>query len=159
VVSYLYLWTVSPHAWPSAAQLPAGGRALASAVLLAASSGAIALANRRLASGGRIDAGVVVATLCIVPAFVLDLLGHRDLSPQASAYGAVVYLLLSLEGFFVAIVVAMALFALARQACGRLDRQRRVTFDNARLFWHYTVAQSLVGLVLVHGFGRWAAAP
>jgi len=34
---------------------------------------------------------------------------------------------------------------------------RRVTFDNARLFWHYTVAQTLVGIVLVHGFPRLVA--
>jgi len=24
--------------------------------------------------------------------------------------------------------------------------------DNARIYWHYVVAQTLVGLVLVHGF-------
>jgi hypothetical protein len=38
-----------------------------------------------------------------------------------------------------------------------VDNVRRVTFDNARLFWHYTVAQTLVGLVLVHGFPRLVA--
>ena len=36
----------------------------------------------------------------------------------------------------------MALFTLARYGHGRLDRVRRATFDNTRLFWHYTVAQS-----------------
>jgi hypothetical protein len=58
------------------------------------------------------------------------------------------------DGFFVAAAIALALFALARRAAGRLDRLRRVTFDNARLFWHYVVAQTLVGVLLVHGFPR-----
>jgi hypothetical protein len=65
-----------------------------------------------------------------------------------------VHAVLSVDGFFALVAVALALFALARHATGRLDRARRVTFDNARLFWHYTVAQSLAGLALVHGFPR-----
>jgi cytochrome c oxidase subunit I+III len=35
-----------------------------------------------------------------------------------------------------------------------LSPLRRVTFDNARLLLYYTVAQSLLGLALVHGFPR-----
>ena len=48
----------------------------------------------------------------------------------------------------------MTLFVLARNAKGMVDAVRRVTFDNARLFWHYAVAQTLAGLALVHGFPR-----
>jgi hypothetical protein len=81
-------------------------------------------------------------------------LAHRELSPTESAYGAIVHAVLSVDGFFGAVAVVLALFAFARRASGRLDRARRVTFDNARLFWHYTVAQTLVGLALVHGFPR-----
>ncbi len=51
----------------------------------------------------------------------------------------------------------LALFALARRAAGKMDAVRRVTFDNARLFWQYTVLQSLAGLALVHGFPRLVA--
>jgi hypothetical protein len=54
----------------------------------------------------------------------------------------------------VAVAIALALYATARFAAGLLDRERRVNFDNARLFWHYTVGQSVVGLALVHGFPR-----
>ena len=53
---------------------------------------------------------------------------------------------------FIACALVLALLALARRRAGRLDRERRVSFDNARLFWHYTVGQSLVGIALVHGF-------
>jgi hypothetical protein len=89
-------------------------------------------------------------------AAVLNILAHRDLLAGESAYGAIVHAVLTLDAFFVAAAIALALFALARRAAGRLDRVRRVTFDNARLFWHYVVAQTLVGLLLVHGFPRLA---
>ena len=42
----------------------------------------------------------------------------------------------------------------ARYLTGRLDRERRVSFDNGALLYYYTAAQILVGLVLVHGFPR-----
>ena len=61
---------------------------------------------------------------------------------------------LGIDGFFIAAAIVLALYALARRATGRLDRLRRVTFDNARLFWHYVVTQTLTGLLLVHGFPR-----
>ena len=64
------------------------------------------------------------------------------------------YAIHSIDGFFVAVCLILAGLAVARRVAGRLDAARRVTFDNARLFWHYTVAQSLVGLALVHGFPR-----
>jgi heme/copper-type cytochrome/quinol oxidase subunit 3 len=122
--------------------------------MLLASSGAIGWANRRLASGRSVAPGIVAAVLFLVAAFALDLGSHAQLSPSASAYGAAVHLVLATEGFFGVVVIVLALFALARQFAGRLDAVRRVTFDNARLYWHYTVAQSLVGLALVHGFVR-----
>jgi len=48
----------------------------------------------------------------------------------------------------------MGLFTLARHLAGKLDGRRRVTFDNYRLLYHYAVGQSLLGLLLVHGFPR-----
>jgi cytochrome c oxidase subunit I+III len=45
-------------------------------------------------------------------------------------------------------------YTLARSWRGRLDRARRVTFDNTRLLWHYLVAQGLVGLGLTHVIPR-----
>jgi cytochrome c oxidase subunit I+III len=53
--------------------------------------------------------------------------------------------------------VIMGGFAIARGLTGRLDRKRRVVFDNLGLLYHYTVGQSLLGLLLVHGFPRLAA--
>ena len=51
-------------------------------------------------------------------------------------------------------LVVMAGFAIARRVAGLLNRRRRVVFDNLALLWHYTVAQGLFGLLLVHGFPR-----
>jgi cytochrome c oxidase subunit I+III len=45
----------------------------------------------------------------------------------------------------------MAGFAIARRLAGRLDRERPAVFDNLSVLWHYTVAQALIGLLLVHG--------
>lgn len=85
----------------------------------------------------------------------MEIVSHGEVSATGSAYGAVIYLLASLAGFFTAVVAIMALFTLARAAKGKLGATHRVTFDNVRLFWHYTVGQILVGVALVHGFPRW----
>ena len=60
VFSYLYLWTVSPQVWPRPAQLAAPLWPMLSALLLAASSGLIALAGRLLPVGSRRNAAVVL---------------------------------------------------------------------------------------------------
>ena len=73
---------------------------------------------------------------------------------RETAYGAIVCTIIGWDGFFAACATLLALFALARRRAGLLDRERRVVFDNARLFWHYTVGQALVGVALVHGFPR-----
>ncbi len=156
VFSYLYLWTVSPGFWPAADALPGPVFPLATAALFVASSLALGLANRRLKANRLRGMGVAmgVGLVLLVGAVALELYAQRDLSPSESAYGAAVYLLASLAGFYTVVVSMMAFFALARAATGRLGPVRRVTFDNVRLFWHYTVGQSLVGLALVHGFPR-----
>jgi heme/copper-type cytochrome/quinol oxidase subunit 3 len=105
----------------------------------------------------KIYPGLIAAMILLVAAFAVDLYSHRGLEAGASSYGAVVYGFLSLQGFYVAALAIMALYTLARRAAGLLDRVRRSTFDNTMLLWHYTVAQSLGGLVVVHGFPRWVA--
>jgi cytochrome c oxidase subunit I+III len=157
VFSYLYLWTVSPQIWPS--DYPGATWPLVSGALVLLSSAAVGVANRSLKKGHLklMGAALVLAISLLLAGIGAELFAHRELSPSASAYGAIVWLMLSLAGFYGAVVLAMALFALARAAKGLLDPVRRVTFDNARLFWHYTVAQSLVGLVVVHGFPRFVS--
>ncbi len=149
--SYLYLWTVSPEVWP--ATVPDAVWPLAAAGLLVLSSGAVGYANRAVSRNGDCRA-LLFAVPLLVAALAVNFLAHRGLSPQESAYGAIVYAVLSIDGFFAVVVITMALFSVARRFAGRLDSERRVTFDNARLFWHYTVAQTLAGIAMVHGFPR-----
>jgi len=151
--SYLYLWLVSPAAWPSAAALPGIGYPLATAACLLASSAAVGYADRTLRRHGHCYP-LAVALPLAVAAFAGSVAAQRRLDPGESSYGAIVHAFLVVDGWFVAVALVLALFALARQRAGLLDRTRRVTFDNARLFWHYTVAQTLAGLGMVHGFPR-----
>jgi cytochrome c oxidase subunit I+III len=149
--SYLYLWLVSPQTWPSS--LPAPVWPASSAALLLASSAAVAWADRNVGRTG--DCRMLWFALpLLVAAFVLNLVSQSAVSPAQDAYGAIVYAFLSVDGFFAAVALILALFTLARRRAGLIDRARRVTFDNAKLFWHYTVAQTLAGLAMLHFFPR-----
>lgn len=48
----------------------------------------------------------------------------------------------------------MALYTLARSLAGRLNAERRATFDNTALFSHYATGRGIVALVVVHLFPR-----
>jgi hypothetical protein len=113
----------------------------------------VGLANRRLARGGSCRL-LFLALPLLLAGLACNFAGHWGVSPSESAHGAAVYMVLSLDAFFGTVVASLALYALARQAAGLLDAKRRVNFDNARLFWHYMVAQALVGLALTQGFPR-----
>jgi cytochrome c oxidase subunit I+III len=162
VFSYLFLWTVSPEVWPprGATAPPALGWPAAAAALLIVGCAATAVASRTLPRRGSrgllTPALITLALLALVGALGIELLGHlgTGLSPTASAYGAMVYLGVVLFGQLALAILIMGLFTLARHAARRLDRERRVTFDNMALLYYYTAAQSLFGLLLVHGFPR-----
>jgi len=162
VFSYLFLWTVSPQVWPTEARvLPSLPWPLVSAVLLVASGAAVAWCHRRLAAGGGqrlLQAVLAAGVVLLVASSGADLRGHlaSDIGPTDSAYGAVVYMVATLQAFFAATVACMGLYTVARSMAGMLSHERRQTFDNTRLFWYYTVAQGLAGLALVHGFPRLA---
>jgi cytochrome c oxidase subunit I+III len=163
VFSYLFLWLVSPDVWPAATgrALPALAWPLGSGLLYAASSGLVAVASRALGAGSRrarwpVRLLLLAAMMVLAGATAVEIACHRadGLDPTRSAYGAVVYTVSALQGFYVAVLLMMAAYTIARSACGLLDDRRRVTFDNTRLLWNYVVAQGLVGLALVHGAPR-----
>jgi cytochrome c oxidase subunit I+III len=160
VFSYLYLWTVSPQVWPKPGQLPSWTWPLMSAVLIAASSGAIAAADRALPVGTRNNAVFVTllaaAVILLAGGLGAELLAQWSvgLRPDADAHAAMVFMASFLQLQLVLALAVMAAFAIARRFAGMLNRRRRVVFDNLALLWHYTVAQGLLGLLLVHGFPR-----
>lgn len=163
--SYLFLWTVSPQVWSTPARLPQLAWPLASAALLGASGACIAWAGRSLARNlgvaRRFSWLLPLAIILLIASVAAEILGQQatGLSPRASAYGASVYTIASLQGFYVVVAAMMAAYAVARARCGLLDARRRNSFDNMKLFWFYTVAQGWTGLALVHAFPRLVGSP
>jgi cytochrome c oxidase subunit I+III len=158
VFAYLFLWTTSPEVWPDSARLPAMTWPLASTCLLLASSALVAWISRRWGQDRQalLRFGLPAAILMLAAAIGLEGYGHwqTGLRPQDSGYAAALYAMLGLQAFFVFVSSFMGLFTVARSMAGRLSTLRRSVFDSTMIFWHYTVAQSLLALGLVHGFAR-----
>jgi cytochrome c oxidase subunit I+III len=159
VFSYLYLWGVNrPGSWlPGLAERPGWGWPLASAAALMGALALVEIADRVLGREGRSPAVPLLLAGALpfaVAGVAIDGLGQwrTDLQPHENSYGATVYTIIAIQAFFVATMIVMTLYTVARWLAGRLDGMRRVTFDNTKLMWRYTVAQGLVGLALVHGF-------
>ncbi|MCG5480614.1 MAG: cytochrome c oxidase subunit I [Ensifer alkalisoli] len=162
VFSYLFLWLVSPEVWAPAgspAPPPSLWPAL-TATLLLSGSALIWIISRRLGklatSPFAMTAALLLSLASLIGALALELSGHlmTGLSPGDNAYGAMVYLGVVLFGQLAFALAILGLYTLARYLTGKLDGVRRVTFDNYMLLYHYAVAQSLLGLGLVHGFPR-----
>lgn len=161
IFAYLFLWTSSPEVWPAANAIPALIYPALSAALLIASSGLIAYAGWILRHSAqhehdRLRWAIAAAIVLLAAAVVLELHAQSQagVAPTESAYGASVYMLLSVQAFFAAIMTLMGGYTIARSIAGMLHSERRVTYENTMLFWHYTVAQGLIMLALIHGFPR-----
>lgn len=158
VFSYLYIWTVAPQSWPNSERaLPPARWAFGAAALLGASAVSIFVAGKVL---GRSRAGfaafIVLSLLALIAALANEFLGHwsTGLRPDASGYAALVYMASALQFELVAAIVILGLFVLARCVAGRLDTERRVTYESLALLTYYAVGQGLLGLLLIHGFPR-----
>ena len=163
VFSYLYLWTVSPQVWPTLSALAPIASPAWSALLLVCGGAILEIARRVLPnqgarSSGAFEALAGLAVAALVGALVIELFAQwrAGLRPQSDAHAAMVYMAAFLQAQLTLAALVMAGFAIARSLAGRLDRKRRVVFDNLGLLYHYTVGQGLLGLLLVHGFPRLA---
>jgi cytochrome c oxidase subunit I+III len=163
VFSYLYLWTVTPASWPGAggAPLASSSMSIFAAALLLLSLAMIEAAKHALKRkwhGGIFAVLTIFALAATVGSLALDVWGHwlSGLRPHAGGYSAMVFMNNVLQAQIVTAIAVMAAFALARFAAGRLDARRIVVFDNLALFWRYSIGQSLFGLLLIHGFPRFA---
>ncbi|HWK71077.1 MAG TPA: cbb3-type cytochrome c oxidase subunit I [Burkholderiaceae bacterium] len=156
--AYLFLWVTSPETWPPLARLPSMGLPLTSAGLLLGTSVLLAWLSRTLERERQVAVrlGLPAAMLMIAAAIGLEAHGQwqAGLRPQDSGYAAAVYALIGLQAVFVTALCFMAAFTVARSLAGRLGPARRASFDSTMLFWHYTVAQGLLGLCAIHGFPR-----
>lgn len=157
--SYFFLWTVSPDVWPAATgwQLPEPRWPLASAGLLLASALVVRAGDRLLVRSARLGlwptrAALMLAIPLLVAALAVEVYGQGQagLKAEDSGYAAVVYMTSALQGVFVAALAIMGLFVLARSFAGRLDAERRGTYENTLLLWYYAAGQGLVALAVVH---------
>jgi cytochrome c oxidase subunit I+III len=160
VMSYLYLWSSGRDGWPAPSALPSGVAAIASTVLLLLCIVLIRAAGSMLAgrSGTAAVVAGLLATVALCAAFGIDLQAHlaTGLDPRESAYGAIVYAVQCVQGFFVAVAVLMSAYTLARGLAGKVDAVRRVTFDNTAWMGRYVSIQGLAGVMLLHLFPRLA---
>jgi cytochrome c oxidase subunit I+III len=155
VFAYFYLWTVLPDGYPPAGlDLPLGGASIASAIAWIASSAAMAWANRTLAQDAsvRFNLAIIIALLTLVVASVINVfvLTGTNLHPDAHGYAATAYMLVTWQGVHAVLLVFMGGYTLARQLAGKLNHERRNTFDNARIMWYFSAAQALIALAVIH---------
>jgi cytochrome c oxidase subunit I+III len=162
VFSYLYLWTVSPQFWPRPAALAHVAWPALSAFALVVGSAIVFVTGRvlpaRSKSSRAVELLIGLAAGVLVAALITEVRSQwqTGLRPDSDVHGAMVYMAAFLQAQLTLPVVVMAGFAIARSFAGHLDRRRRVVFDNFALLYHYTVGQSLLGLLVVHGFPRLA---
>jgi cytochrome c oxidase subunit I+III len=87
--------------------------------------------------------GAAAFTLTVAPQLA------AAIDPQASAYGAIVWTLISYQGAFGAVLLVMAAFVIARIAAGLLDANHRAPWDSLRLLWHCGAVQGALVVVLL----------
>jgi cytochrome c oxidase subunit I+III len=130
-------------------------RAFGAGVLYAASAAIVLLAYHAVLHG-RSNAvlmlGLPLALLLAAGAFGVDLLSwlSTGLRPTQSGYAAIVYMIIAYQGFHLAVLLVMALYALARCWRGLVAPDRLVTIENIGLFWLYACAQGATGLLVAH---------
>jgi cytochrome c oxidase subunit I+III len=143
---------------PPGARLPADGSW--AVALLAVASGLMAWSVRRLRPGAGqrlLRIAVVLATLCSIGAFALDLALHLQagLAPSHHAWSATVAALLGWQGLHAFILLLMGGYLLARSWSGALRPDARATLDNSALMWHYVGLQGVATVVLVRWLPQW----
>ncbi|MCK1512181.1 cytochrome c oxidase subunit I [Bradyrhizobium sp. 190] len=162
VFSYLYLWTVSPQFWPKPEALAPVASAVLSAFLLVSGSAILVAAGRvlphRSRSGRAFELLTGLAAAILLAALIAEVSAQSQAGqrPATDIHGALVFTAAFLQGQIALPILVMAGFVIARSLGGRLVLERRVIFDNFSLLYHYTIGQSLLGLLLVHGFPRLA---
>jgi cytochrome c oxidase subunit I+III len=154
VFSYFYL-AHSNVAWPPAGVLLPDTRwPVLAALAYGASVVLLIVSHRALTSSARgwFRLSLAATFVAMLAAYGLDWWGllAAGLRPAEHAYGAVVYAVAAWQGVHILALFIMVAYTLARSWCGLLDSERRVTFDNTRLFLLYGAVQGLAGLALVH---------
>jgi cytochrome c oxidase subunit I+III len=152
VFSYVYIWSQRPHLFPTDGDLAP----MWLGVALNGVAVVLGVSARKLHDASPMSAAVLAvgSAAAIAAAFGVDAATawNAGVRPQTDAYAALIFAFLSWQGVFVAVVMMMALYALARLAAGLLVRERPMTIESIALFLSYAAAQGAVGLLVARGF-------
>ncbi|MDZ4328084.1 MAG: cbb3-type cytochrome c oxidase subunit I [Pseudomonas sp.] len=154
--SYVFLWSRNPQDWI----LPPSTASLLLVVAGNAVGGGLAWLSCKALAFDRprspfIATGLMVLGIGVVcAAWGIDLETWRAGPLQASAtgQGATVFFLLSWQGFFVAILALMAVYAVLRWMFGHVEGRRPSTFQLIALFVTYTAGQGMFSTLLTRLF-------
>ncbi|MCW5717661.1 MAG: cbb3-type cytochrome c oxidase subunit I [Bauldia sp.] len=162
--AYVYLW-ITDAAWPPAGIAPtsAGGVA-GSALLLVAAAGLFLAAGRFLprpgtGTGVLPSLGMGLSAIALLAASALDIwnLADAGVTPSGSAYGAAVFVIASGQALLALALAVVTGLLVAKALVGRINAERRLSFEVGRLLVLYAAGQGLVALVVIHLFPRIAA--
>ncbi|MGA0544097.1 cbb3-type cytochrome c oxidase subunit I [Brevundimonas sp. VNH65] len=154
--SYIFLWSRNPDDWMAPPDLTS----LLVTVGGYVAGGGLAWASCRALAFDRPRSSVIATLLMILAAALIsggwwvDLQSWiaAGLKASATGQGATVFFLLSWQGFFVAIVALMALYAGLRWIAGHVEARRPSTFELIGLFLAYTAGQGGFMTLLVRLF-------
>jgi cytochrome c oxidase subunit I+III len=159
-LTYLYLWAGGQAPWPPLEQpLPILTAGVGAVVLWVTSSALFAYAGPALHAPARALPVLAAGLLVHVSALAVTAYGFlaAGLVPKSHAYAALAATVLVYQTLHAVAILATTAFVAARVCAGLLDAAHRVTYDNARLIFHYTVAQGVVAAGLLYVFPRVAS--
>jgi cytochrome c oxidase subunit I+III len=152
--SFFYLLD-DPGQLPNGSGIPNLRSSLLSAAALIGSAIAMWVATRSLGRDALQQYFPVALLMALVLmstsiSFHFDALSQLGVRPEKHAYGATMYAIFSWQTLHCVLLVLMSGFTLARWWSGKLNRVRRVVFDNTRLIWLYAVSQGIIALTFSH---------
>jgi cytochrome c oxidase subunit I+III len=156
VFGYFFYWTARPDFVP---ERGVGPGALWPAIALGVAVAAwlcIVLARRwnRLERPVLFHGAIGVSVLLAVAAAVALVAGPwtTQLDPTASAYAAIVWILVIWTAVHIAVGVIMQLYCVARRIARRMTARHDQDIVNVTLYWHFVGLTVLITVAVIGGF-------
>jgi cytochrome c oxidase subunit I+III len=147
MLCYVYLWSSAVGPWPPLEQpLPILDCGALSVMLWVAGGALLAYARACIGERARCALALSAAVLCSGAALAVAAYGlvGSGLQLQSHASAGLTGAALAWQAGQTLAAAVLAVHLAARAWLGRLDLWRRATFDNASVFFHYTVVQGVV---------------
>jgi cytochrome c oxidase subunit I+III len=113
------------------------------------------IGQRPLARWRLLPLGVALATVFAGTWFLISEMNASGLAPKSTGWAASIAVLLSYQGFHLAILLVMGAFLAARIGTGWTGPRQRATYDNTGLMWWGSCLQGVVVALLPHAMA-WA---